>query len=378
MPVPRRLVPGQSHFVTRRTRNRRALLLPSPEVLAVVLYCAGRAQSLCPGLSLHALTLETTHLHAGVTDAEGHSLLPVFFQCFHGLVARALNAHYGLGENFWRTGSYDNTETHTREDFVEQLLYAWTQPVKDGLVDRPEDWPGVLFLPEDFGTTRRIPKPPGAFFGGRRPEGHEPTDPRARREHRARERQRRERKRAEDAARDRARGRNRRRRRQLARERESRRKHSERAARPPRDRSALPEEVVLRIGRPPGFEGWPIEEVRRYFRRLLDARVQRLLRERKASGKSAMGLERALAGDPRRSLGEPLPRFARNPRIACKNRELRKLLLRRLQAWRNAYRDALERWRNLDRTVRFPYGSYLLPTLHGAKLAAPRPPPALA
>jgi hypothetical protein len=108
MTVSRRLVPGQTHFVTRRARARCAFLLPTPEVKAIVLYALGRAQEFAPGVLLHALTLEVTHTHAALTDAKGESLLPVFLRELHALSARALNAHYGRGENLWRCESYDN------------------------------------------------------------------------------------------------------------------------------------------------------------------------------------------------------------------------------------------------------------------------------
>ena len=64
------------------------------------------------------------------------------------------------------------------------FLYTWTNPVKDWLVERPEDWPGVKFLPKDFGRTFTATRPDEAFFGGRLPDDWEPTDPSARAAHR--------------------------------------------------------------------------------------------------------------------------------------------------------------------------------------------------
>ena len=89
-----------------------------------------------------------------------------------------------------------------------------------------------------------------------------------------------------------------------------------------------------------------------------------------------MGLERAMAQDPLASVGDTFPSFARNPRIACRDRSLRIALLRGLQEWRTSYRKALARWRDLDRTVRFPWGAYWFPTFHGAETTEPcRAPP---
>ena len=377
MSLPRRLVPGQIHFTTRRASKRCAFLLPTPKVKAIVLYTLGRAQQTSPGVKVHALCLEVTHKHDAVTDAKGESLLPAFYREFHALTARALNAHYGRGENLWRTESYDNVETHTPHDLEEQLLYIWTQPVKDGLVARPEDWPGMLFLPEDFGKTFTVRKPENAFFGSRKPKGLEPTYPPALKAHRAALRREAKREREERARRDRLRGRGARRRRQLEVERSRRQRKKERATSTPRDRDTLPEVLTVTISPPPGYEHMSLEEVRAYFRKLLDERVRVIHAEREAHGwTSFMGLERVMAQNPLDSVGDTFPSFARNPRIACKNPALRIALLQGLQLWRSAYQAALARWREDDRKVRFPWGAYWFPTFHGAETDdPPRAPP---
>ena len=89
-----------------------------------------------------------------------------------------------------------------------------------------------------------------------------------------------------------------------------------------------------------------------------------------------MGLERAMSQDPLATLGETYPSFARNPRIACRDRGLRIHLLGELQQWRHDYRVALQRWCDLDRTVPFPWGAYWFPHFHGAETTPPpRGPP---
>ncbi len=46
-----------------------------------------------------------------------------------------------------------------------------------------------------------------------------------------------------------------------------------------------------------------------------------------------------------------------------------------LQLWRSAYRAALARWRDGNRDVRFPPGSYWLPVFHGAEVETSTGPP---
>ena len=103
--LPRRLLPGQSHSATRRVRD--AFLLRSSQAdNEIVLYALGVALE-HHDVDLHALVAEPNHVHTNLTDSGDTAALPDFFRDFHALTARALNAHCGRGENFWRQGSYD-------------------------------------------------------------------------------------------------------------------------------------------------------------------------------------------------------------------------------------------------------------------------------
>ena len=305
MTFPRRLLPQQTHAVSRRCSGRRFLLRPDPFTNDVVRYAFARAKQLCPTVSLHAVVAESNHTHTGLTDARKDSTqrssVSDFFRNANRLIAAALNTRYGRGENLWAPGSFHNTEVHGQLSLEQQLLYLWTNPVKDGLVERPEDWPGVLFLPEDFGLTYLIPKPDGAFFGGRRPREIDEPDPleqaRGWQAELARE---------EAVARQLLRG-----------SRGGKRRR-------PRDRSALPEAIELTIDPPPGYEHMTLPEVRRHFRRLLDAEVERIHAARRAEGKTQfMGAKRVLEQDPFSSAGETWPSFATQPRSSSRSTRLR-------------------------------------------------------
>ena len=363
--LPRRLLPGQSHSATRRVRDRAFLLRPSQPVNEIVLYALGVALQR-HDVDLHALVVESNHVHTNLTDRGETSALPDFFRDFHALSARALNAHYGRGENFWKSGSYDNVELRDKRTIEEQLLYTWTNPIKDGLVDCLEDWPGVKFGPEDFGRTFTVQRPQQAFFGGRRPDDWEPTYPPARKAWR------RERHRAQNEER---------RQRRLAGTRPGQRPPKTPAPRPEakrRSRRRLPEQVTFTIPPPPGYEHLPIEEVRAHFRRLLDERVALILQRRQEAGfERTMGADAVRAQDPFARAGDTFPTFARNPRIACLEPSRRVDLLLELQAWRQQYRAAFELWTKGDRTVEFPRGCYGIPRWHAAKLRAATGPPVL-
>ncbi len=380
MALSRRLPSGQTHSTTRRTSRRERLLIPKDAVNAILLYALGRAQERNAAIKIHAYTTAKTHDHGCFTDAtapEEPSKLPSFMAMKNGLSARAINAHYGRGEVMWRPGSYGNCEIHDQAALEAQLLYVWTNNVKDGQVRRPEDWPGPTFLPEDFGEEFEIERPTSAFFGGRRPAGFKPTDPDALDElllALARE----EREVLQEARdRDKARGRSskqqrhlqetRRRRRAKARERER--------LRPKRNRSTLPAKVKIRIDAPPGYEGWSLAAVKAHFRRLLDAELERIHAERLAEGKlSFVGAEAILRENPRKAADDTFPRFALNPRVACKDKERRRKVLRGLVAWRKKVAEKLKDWRKGHRDVVFPHGVYGMRRFHGALVAGADPP----
>ena len=349
MSLPKRLRPGQTHTTTRRVSERRPLLRPIPEINEIVLYALGVAQLRHPGVELHAAMVEPNHKHDALTDDHTLAQLPDFYRNYHSLVARAVNAYWGRGEALWCQGSYDNVETPEDDPATleEQLLYIWTNPVKDGLVERPEDWPGVRFLPEDFGTEIVVSKPANAFFGGKLPDDYEPADPVARKRWRAKHRGKR-------SSPNTAKG----------------KQQPKRKPKRKRNRSKLPDEVTIKITPPPGYEHLPLEEIRAHFRARLDARVEEIHRER--NGRPFMGVAAVLAQDPHKPVGETAPSFTRNPRIAGRRR-LKAFFerLRELVEWRQRYREALLRWRAGDRRAAFPFGSYSMPRMHGALVVAP-------
>ena len=133
----------------------------------------------------------------------------------------------------------------------------------------------------------------------------------------------------------------------------------------------------MTIKPPPGYEHLSLEEVRAHFRRLLDAEVERIRDERLRAGKTrTLGVEAVVTQDPLVSAGDTFPSFARNPRVACKDRDLRVLVLLGLATFRSEYRLKREAWSRSKRVV-FPPGTYGMARLHGARVEKPSGPPRL-
>ncbi len=84
-----------------------------------------------------------------VTDPPG--AVAAFAGGFHGLFARIMNVHLGRKSNFFDGScSYSGLHCVDAEDVLDRMVYVTTNPVAAGLVERPEDWPGAISLPEHF------------------------------------------------------------------------------------------------------------------------------------------------------------------------------------------------------------------------------------
>jgi len=358
MSIPRRLPAGQTHLVTRRCLERRYFLRPTPEVVAIFKYALLLAAAR-HGVVPVAVVMESSHWHAVVVDPL--QKLSEFMRDMDQLVARALNAHYGRGDHFWCSGQYSNTEIHGAETVLEKIVYVLTGPVKDGLVSTPEEWGGLITLPDQLGLELTAPRPTTALFGGKLPEDWVPTHPPARSKHERAERKRKK----EERKRLRASG----------------ARHPVTPA-PERDRkrkrkgSGLPTQVSAQFGLPPEFGDMDLEAFRELVREHVEARVEEIHEERRKAGlKRFLGMAEVLATNPLSGPGETFPTFERNPRIACLDPKRRKALLVALMSWRHAYRLAYLTWRRRRTTkhkVVFPWGTYSMRVHHGA-CVAPQP-----
>jgi len=83
----------------------------------------------------------SNHYHAVIFDRSGR--YPEFIEHFHKMFARSQNALRGRWENFWSSEQVCVVRLVGREDVMDKLVYAATNPVKDGLVDTVHHWPGV-------------------------------------------------------------------------------------------------------------------------------------------------------------------------------------------------------------------------------------------
>lgn len=161
MAPPRNIRPGVSYMITRRCYQRAFRLRPSDETNDIFRYSIARAAEQT-GVLVHAVCVMSNHEHIVLTDVEGK--LPVFTRELHRNTAKAVNASQGQFENLWSAERCHLLELGDEDDVLRKIAYVAANPVDAGLVERPEDWPGVMYLPGDAVHEERVARPE-VYFG---------------------------------------------------------------------------------------------------------------------------------------------------------------------------------------------------------------------
>lgn len=140
MSLPRPVIPGSFYLLNRRTTQRQFLMRPDAETNNAYLFCLMVAALRC-SIDIILMCAMSNHHHVAVFDRFGR--YPEFLEHFHKLFARSQNALRGRWENFWSSHQTSVVRLETVEDVIEKLVYIATNPVKDHLVARAHQWPGI-------------------------------------------------------------------------------------------------------------------------------------------------------------------------------------------------------------------------------------------
>ncbi len=135
--------PGATLEITIRTVQGRHLLVPSDDLNEIILGIVGRAQELY-GVRIHAFVFMSNHYHLIVTVPDGLALAK-FEGYLNGNLARDVGRLHGWKDKIWsrRCRAIPILEDVAMVDRAEYLL---SHGCKEGLVERPRDWPGVSRL----------------------------------------------------------------------------------------------------------------------------------------------------------------------------------------------------------------------------------------
>jgi REP element-mobilizing transposase RayT len=129
--------------VTYRTIQGRFLLRPDRELNELVLGVLARAQSFCDA-ELIGIVVLSNHLHL-LLWVENQWHLSKLMEHFGGNTAREVNRLRDWKGSLWErryTGIYVTEEASAQ---IERLSYLLSQGLKEDLVERVEEWPGIHF-----------------------------------------------------------------------------------------------------------------------------------------------------------------------------------------------------------------------------------------
>ena len=118
----------------------RYLLRPSPELNELVLGIVGRGQALHP-VRIHSMVFMSNHWHA-LLSVDHAEQLAGFMGYVNGNLAREVGRLYDWPQRFWER-RYQSIVVADEAASIERLTYLFRNGCKEGLVNRPVDWPGV-------------------------------------------------------------------------------------------------------------------------------------------------------------------------------------------------------------------------------------------
>ena len=130
---------GHLHYITF-TCYHRAPRLSSPAARDFFEHTLERVRRWY-GFYIFGYVVMPEHVHLLLGEPE-RGELSLALQMLKQIVARKLRA--GSEEPFWQRRYYD-FNVFSQHKFVEKLRYIHRNPVRRGLVERPEDWPWSSF-----------------------------------------------------------------------------------------------------------------------------------------------------------------------------------------------------------------------------------------
>ncbi|MEM1245397.1 MAG: transposase [Acidobacteriota bacterium] len=132
---------GRLVEVTTRTLQSRHLLRPGRRTNQIVVGVLARAQQRT-GICIVGPVAMSNHIHLLVVPRSTRQL-SVFMRYVNSNVARKVGRLHGWKGKFWEKRYTAIVVTDEEQAQVGRLRYLLSQGVKEGLVQRPEDWPGV-------------------------------------------------------------------------------------------------------------------------------------------------------------------------------------------------------------------------------------------
>jgi REP element-mobilizing transposase RayT len=130
--------------VTVRTLQGRMLLRPSNELREITIGILARAKRLY-GVKLFAFSFLSNHFHLLLSVRDARQLAS-FMGYVNSNLAREAGRLYQWKEKFWGRRYQAIIVSNEIEAQLDRLEYILSHGAKEGLVERPQDWPGAHAL----------------------------------------------------------------------------------------------------------------------------------------------------------------------------------------------------------------------------------------
>lgn len=142
-------LPDVIYEVTTRTIQERYLLRPGNVERDLILGVLGRGLVLYAHIMLHAFVYLSNHMHMLLSASDPTQIAP-FLGYVNGNVARLVGQRNGWRGPFWsrRAQVIPVLDDESAEG---RMRYILSHGVKEGLVARPEEWPGASSTPALLG-----------------------------------------------------------------------------------------------------------------------------------------------------------------------------------------------------------------------------------
>lgn len=316
MTPPRQIHPGQLCFVTSRAVNRCHRFAPNRRALETIWYCFALTLSKYRGrIDVHEFLWMSNHYHLVLTDSGG--CLPRFMEELNSLMARAINALYGIQGTAIEKG-YNLVVAATGDRLIEHSVYTLANPCNAHLVEYSHHWLGVSSRQLDYGRPLVIKRPGYGLWRG-----------------------------SDDSSwRKAARG-------------------SIRASRGAR--SKLPEQVELVLTRPRSRQELSDRELRHHIRELLQERERVLVKQRRVQNRRILGWASATKVSFRAAPEQAEELFGMVPTFSANTEEARIAAWNRRRTFLEQYYVALRQFLAGDWAAVFPAGTWLMSARFGAR-----------
>jgi putative transposase len=152
MTLPKRRLPGTAYFLSPVCDRHEFRLKPTPETKAAFAFTIVEAASR-HGVDLIAVMQMSSHYHAVVYDRLGR--LSEFLRDFHGVMGRFGSWRDGVeNTKFWSAQESEAVEIGDMDTLVECTAYTLANPTNGFIVERPEQWVGVMTPVDSLGSGR--------------------------------------------------------------------------------------------------------------------------------------------------------------------------------------------------------------------------------